>query len=364
MTTATSMRKGARPARRLRHRSRSQAFGARVDRVVARPLARDLRTRVPRRGARDREVLRSSRRKRSSSRSIGRLNAGWVDFGAVQELKKRVIVIGEDDEPIAMLLRDALNDEAGYQAVVATGVGDAIAVEDTAIVTRKRGRANFATAADHAAERTILERLAAHDAGVPVLTEESPRKDLARAERLWVVDPIDGTLNFSRGLPFYCVLIGYVEEGRVRAAAVHAPRTGETFLASEGAGATRNRIRIKVSSVVKPSEAFAVASLQFAETAKPGSRFAILNATCARLRVIGSAGLEIAYVAMGRLDLFVHSALSPWDIAAASLVAREAGAAVLSLKTGGDATWNEREVVIANPNLARETMKLLVKPRM
>ena len=199
---------------------------------------------------------------------------------------------------------------------------------------------------------------------VPVLTEESPRKDLARAERLWVVDPIDGTLNFSRGLPFYCVLIGYVEEGRVRAAAVHAPRTGETFLASEGAGATRNRIRIKVSSVVKPSEAFAVASLRFAETAKPGSRFAILNATCARLRVIGSAGLEIAYVAMGRLDLFVHSALSPWDIAAASLVAREAGAAVLSLKTGGDATWNERQVVIGNPTLARETMKLLLKPRM
>src|SRR5207248_11716501 len=61
---------------------------------------------------------RSSRRNRSSSRSIGRLNAGWVDFGGVQELKKRVIVIGEDDEPIAMLLRDALNDEAGYQAVV------------------------------------------------------------------------------------------------------------------------------------------------------------------------------------------------------------------------------------------------------
>src|SRR5205823_13292126 len=104
MTTATSMRKGARPARRLRHRSRSQAFVARVDRVVARPLARDLRTRVRRRGARDREVLRSSRRKRSSSRSIGRLNVGWLDYGAVQGLKKRVYVISEDCEPIAMLL--------------------------------------------------------------------------------------------------------------------------------------------------------------------------------------------------------------------------------------------------------------------
>jgi myo-inositol-1(or 4)-monophosphatase len=253
---------------------------------------------------------------------------------------------------------------ARLAADVAASVGDAIAIEDTAIVTRKRGRANFATAADHAAERMILERLAAHDVTVPVLTEESPRNDLARAERLWVVDPIDGTLNFSRGLPFYCVLIGYVENGRVRAAAVHAPRTSETFVASEGSGATRNGARIEVSNVAKPSDAFAVASLRFAETARPRSRFAILNATCARLRVIGSAGLEIAYVAMGRLDLFVHSALSPWDIAAASLVAREAGAAVLSLKTGKDAIWNERQVVIANPTLARATMTLLVKPRM
>lgn len=253
---------------------------------------------------------------------------------------------------------------ARLAADIATSVGDAIAIGDTAIVTRKRGRANFATAADHAAERTILERLAAHDPAIPILTEESPRKDLGRAERLWVADPIDGTLNFSRGLPFYCVLIGYVEEGRVRAAAVYAPRTSEAFVASEGGGATRNGMRIEVSSVAKPSDAFAVASLGFAETAKPGSRFAILNATCARLRVIGSAGLEIAYVAMGRLDLFVHSALSPWDIAAASLVAREAGAAVLSLKTGRDAAWNERQVVIANPTLARATMTLLVKPRM
>src|SRR5437870_12521796 len=185
---------------------------------------------------------------------------------------------------------------ARFAADIATTVGDAIAVEDTAIVTRKRGRANFATAADHAAERTILERLAAHDAGVPVLTEASPRKDLARAERSWVVDPIDGTLNFSRGLPFYCVLIGYVEEGRVRAAAVHAPRTGETFVASEGGGATLNGEPIHVSGVTRLAEAFAVASLRFGETKKKDSRFAMLNATCVRLRVIGSAGLEISYL--------------------------------------------------------------------
>src|SRR5438309_4609610 len=243
-------------------------------------------------------------------------------------------------------------------------VGDAIAIGDTAIVTRKRGRANFATAADHAAERAIMDRLRAHDPSVPVLSEESARKELAKAERLWVVDPIDGTLNFSRGLPFYCVLIAYVEDGRARAGAIHAPRTNETFAAAEGAGASCNGVRIAVSTVVRLGEAFAVASLRFGATRKKDDRFVVLNSTCARLRVIGSAGLEICYVAVGRLDLFVHEALSPWDIAAPALVAREAGAAVLSLKTGRDAAWNERRVVIANPALARAASAVLAKPRM
>ena len=253
---------------------------------------------------------------------------------------------------------------ARLAAETATTVGDAIAIQDTAIVTRKRGRANFATAADHTAERTIIARLREEDATIPVLAEESARKGLASSERLWVVDPIDGTLNFSRGLPFYCVIIAYVESGQTRAAAVHAPRTKETFVASEGGGATMNGTEIRVSDVGKLSEAFAVASLRFGETKKSGSRFATLNATCARLRVIGSAGLEISYTAMGRFDLFAHEALSPWDIAAPWLIAREAGAAVLSLKTGREAAWNERQVVIANPSLAKEALRLLGKPRM
>jgi len=251
---------------------------------------------------------------------------------------------------------------ARLAADAAVAVGDAIAIEDTSIVTRKRGRANFATAADHAAEREIISRLSAYDSEIPILAEESTRKGLANLERLWVVDPLDGTLNFSRGLPFYCVLIGYVEGGKARAGAVHAPRTGETFVASEGAGATRNGVPIEVSRVSRLPDAFAVASLGFGETKKKDSRFATLNATCARLRVIGSAGLEISYLAMGRFDLFVHSALSPWDVAAPALIAREAGAAVLSLKTGKDAAWNERQVVIANPGLAKAAVKLLAKP--
>ena len=84
-----------------------------------------------------------------------------------------------------------------------------------------------------------------------------------------------------------------------------------------------------------------------------------LAAACAGMRDVGSAALGITYVADGRFDVFAHQYLSPWDIAAPALIAREAGASVLSLKTGADATWDEAQVVIANPTLARAAIALL-----
>src|SRR5256712_8807925 len=175
----------------------------------------------------------------------------------------------------------------------AVAVGEAIVVEDTAIVTRKRGRANFATAADHAAEKAVIERLHAHDPEIPVLSEESARKELAKAERLWVVDPIDGTLNFSRGVPFYAVVIAYVEDGRSRAAAVHSPRTRETFIASEGEGAKLNRRAIHVSGTSRLSQALATASLSYRVMRGAKPKMARLAAACAGMRDVGSAALGI-----------------------------------------------------------------------
>lgn len=209
-----------------------------------------------------------------------------------------------------------------------------------------------------------MRLLTARDPGVPVLAEESASRAARRAERLWVVDPIDGTLNFSHALPFYCVVIGYVEGGRCVAGAVHAPRTGETYSAWAGGGATLNGLPIRVSSVRRTSDAFAVTSLAYRGATARASRFAMLNATCARIRVVGSAALEIAYTAAGRFDLFVHEALSPWDVAAPALIAREAGASVRSLDTGDDAAWDERRVIIGNPALVRDALRTmpLVRP--
>jgi len=238
-------------------------------------------------------------------------------------------------------------------------VGDAIAVTDVAIVTRKKGRANFATAADHAAEAAVMKALRAHDPRIPILSEESADRRLRAAERLWVVDPIDGTLNFSRGIPFYAVVIAYVEDGRARAAAVHSPRTEETFVASERRGATRNGRAIHVSSTSRLSRALATASLSYRVMRGAKPKMARLAAACAGMRDVGSAALGITYVADGRFDVFAHQFLSPWDIAAPALIAREAGASVLALKTGADAAWDEPQVIVANRTLARQASELL-----
>jgi len=237
---------------------------------------------------------------------------------------------------------------ATLAASVAREVGEAIDVRGTGIVKRKGGRANFATAADHAAEKAIIARLTRHDRSIPFLAEESATKGARTAERMWVVDPIDGTLNFSRAVPFYAVSIAYLEDGRVRAAAIHAPRLGETFVAHESGGATLNGSRIAVSTTRSLAQAFVLAT---------PSRIAILRKHCARLRTLGSATLEIAYTAAGRFDLFIHPVLGPWDIAAAGLIAREAGAAVLSLRTGQEAAWDEPRVIIGRRALVRQALR-------
>lgn len=245
---------------------------------------------------------------------------------------------------------------AGIASETARAVGDAIATDDVAIVTWKKGRANFATRADHAAEKSIVARLARATPGVPVLAEESAAGSPTLKGTLWVADPIDGTLNFSRGVPFYCVAIAYVEARRTRAAAVYAPRTSELFVASEGGGATLNGERINVAEPRPLAECFAVTSLAYRAASKPRSRFVALNKVCARLRITGSAALEICYVAAGRFDLFVHERLSPWDIAAPWLIVREAGARITDLTTGRAADAFAPQVCLGHPNVVREAL--------
>lgn len=255
-----------------------------------------------------------------------------------------------------------MTDGSGYAelaevaARTAYAVGDQIAVGDVAVVTMKQGRANFATAADHTAEATTLALLREATPDVPVIAEESATSGARVPARAWIVDPIDGTLNFSRGVPFYCVAIAYVEQRRTRAAAVYAPRLGELFVAHEGGGATLNGAPITVADPRALAECFVAAGLAYGATARRGSTFVALNKACARLRVIGSAALEMCYVGAGRLDLFVHGALSPWDIAAPWLVVREAGGAIFDRDAKRAADALASRVVVGHPRVVREAV--------
>ena len=123
-------------------------------------------------------------------------------------------------------------------------------------------------------------------------------------------------------------------------------------------------MRVGVSTVREATEAFAVTNLSFKAAAKKDSRFVALNATVVRLRVFGSAALEIAYVACGKLDLFIHESLAPWDIAAAGLIAREAGAVVRSLSTGKDAAWDEPAVIIGNAAVVKDALETMALVRL
>ena len=120
-----------------------------------------------------------------------------------------------------------------------------------------------------------------------------------------------------------------------------------------------NGARIHVSETKRLSQALATASLSYRVMRGAKPKMPRLAAACAGMRDVGSAALGMTYVADGRFDLFAHQFLSPWDTAGPSFIAREAGASVISLKTGGDAAWDEAQVIIANPTLAKAAMALL-----
>ncbi|MCK7547552.1 inositol monophosphatase family protein [Marinobacter koreensis] len=163
-----------------------------------------------------------------------------------------------------------------------------------------------------------------------ILSEET-MPDLSQAEQLdtplWIVDPIDGTVNYAYGHPQVAVSIAYAEKGEVQAGIVHAPFPGETFRATKGEGATLNGQPIRHSGATEPRQSlFATGFPYDKDNLEPlVRRLDAMIHQCRDLRRIGSAALDICWVACGRLDIYYEN-VSPWDFAAARLIAKEAGA--------------------------------------
>jgi myo-inositol-1(or 4)-monophosphatase len=196
------------------------------------------------------------------------------------------------------------------------------------------------TEVDHLSEALILDAIRAAFPGDALLGEESGGHDgggdgqtaTSGLGRVWVVDPLDGTINYANGIPFFCVSIALVEAGRPVVAVIHDPMRGETFAASEGEAATLDGLPIETSTKDRLSDF--VVSMALSGPALI-SRARTLRKAIRVPRSMGSAALALAYVGNGRFDAFVQQGgLSLWDIAAAGLIAERGGATVTNLAGG------------------------------
>ena len=192
---------------------------------------------------------------------------------------------------------------------------------------------DFVTEVDHAAEAAIIEVLTSAYPDHATLAEESgASKNLNDTnENVWIIDPIDGTTNFIHGFPQYCISIALQQRGIITQAVVYDPNRNELFTASKGAGAFLNDKRIRVTRCDKMADAligtgFPTKNLSLLDEYM--AMFKIMTPKCQGLRRPGSAALDLAYVATGRLDGFFEKGLAPWDIAAGCLLITEAGGIV------------------------------------
>ncbi len=201
---------------------------------------------------------------------------------------------------------------------------------------REKSRANLVTEADEASQAAIVQSLKNRFPEHGFLGEESLHERSAGTEALWIIDPLDGTSNYVHGFPFYCVSIALSVQERVEVGVIFDPTRNETFAAVLGGGATCNGLQMFTSGETNPKSAMAMASLPVATDPENFAVKRFLRAL-PHLQTVqrsGSAALNLAYVACGRIDAFWSSSLHPWDVAAGSLLVTEAGGTMTNL-TGG-----------------------------
>ncbi|HVP37978.1 MAG TPA: inositol monophosphatase family protein [Candidatus Saccharimonadales bacterium] len=226
----------------------------------------------------------------------------------------------------------------------------------------RKGVIDLVTSTDLAAEAAILRVLRRRVPDHEVLAEESG----AHASRggspfRWLIDPLDGTTNFAHGYPFVCTSVAVVRAGRAVAGAVFDPLRDELFTAARGHGARCNGRRIRVSAVRRLREALLVTGFPYdvhAHGRRVVREFQAFLRHAQGIRRDGSAALNLCYLACGRFDGFWELRLHPWDVAAGSLIATEAGGRVTDYG-GGRYDLSGRETLASNRHLHRRMQQVL-----
>ena len=217
---------------------------------------------------------------------------------------------------------------AAVELVEAAGRLVAARYEDSGPVAYKSAH-DIVTEVDHASEAFIRAGLARMFPADAFFGEESGR-DARVAPRVWVCDPVDGTINYANGLPFFCVSLALVQDGRPVVGAVHDPLRRETFAAVAGGPAMLDGRPVRASAKERLSDVVMALAV---DGRSPARRIARVRHEIRVSRTMGSAALSLAYVANGRFDAFSQTTgLSTWDVAAAGFIAEQAGAVVTDLR--------------------------------
>ena len=201
-------------------------------------------------------------------------------------------------------------------------------------ISNKEGINNLVTEADHAADKAIIAviKKAFPDHGI---VSEETEEFVSESEYKWIVDPIDGTVNFANGIPICCVSIGLEYKNAMLMGAVYNPIMDEFFFAEKGEGATLNNNKISVSNKTEVLRSCLVTGFPYTYLDQPNGPLQVFERLIRRgipVRRLGSAAIDLCWVAAGRFDGFYEHQLNAWDSAAGFLIVEEAGGKVTDLK--------------------------------
>ncbi|BBP46494.1 inositol monophosphatase [Thiosulfatimonas sediminis] len=230
------------------------------------------------------------------------------------------------------------------------------------ITVEHKGRNDYVSQCDFEAEQAIIKTIRKYHKDHKILAEESGAQN-GTSPIEWIIDPLDGTTNFLHQFPQYAVSIAVREKGKLMHAVIYDPRAEEMFSASRGSGAYLNNYRIRVSEQKTLNNAllatgFPYHDFSYVDTYLAGLK--VFMTSTAGIRRAGSAALDLAYVACGRVDGFWEFNLKPWDIAAGILIIKEAGGFTTDF-AGSENYLESGNIIAANPKLFKEMAQVISK---
>ena len=227
-------------------------------------------------------------------------------------------------------------------------------------ISHKEGVNNLVTEADHASEAAIIEVIRRQFPDHFILSEETGALE-QNSPYKWIIDPIDGTINFSKGIPICCVSIGVEKEGEMILGAVYSPFLNELYLAEKGKGATCNGKPISVSNQTEVLHSCLVTGFPYTYLDMPNGPLEVFERFIRKgvpVRRLGSAAIDLCWVAAGRFDGFYEHKLQAWDSAAGFLIVEEAGGRVTDFNNNPYSPY-QPQLVASNGKIHEELLDVI-----